>query len=75
MILHNPDYYVGGVFIPQTEEWKGRFHATSEELWRYAEQDVTTVEEYEIVLGLINAQQVYAIWWEKMQKEMKSRRY
>ena len=65
---HMPKLYVGGIYLYQLDEWRGVFHASSEELFDYAENNVTTIEEYDIVLSMINAQQVYEIWWEKVQK-------
>jgi len=68
MIAHKPDYYVGGIYVEDEGVWKGNFIATSDELFNYAEHSVYTIVEYELVLGLIHTQQIYEIWWEKVQK-------
>ena len=67
-MTHLPKYYVGGIYVHHLGEWKGMFHAGADELFEYAENNVTTIEEYDVVLSMINAQQVYEIWWEKVQK-------
>lgn len=65
---HMPRFYIAGIYIHRLNEWRGKFHATTDELFDYAEHVVTTVEEYDVVLCMINSQQVYEMWWEKVQK-------
>jgi len=65
MESHRPDLYIGGVYIPQTDVWCGEFGASSRELMRYAENDVTTIEEYDLILCMVMAQQTYMMWWER----------
>jgi hypothetical protein len=69
--VHKPSYYVSGVWVEDFEEWRGDFHATSGELFMYAEHDVETVEEYELLVNMIYAQQVYMMWWDKMKNSMR----
>jgi len=63
---HNPAYYIGGCYISQNQVWLGDFAATAGELYEYLSHDVNTVEEYEVVLHMITAQQVYMLWWDRM---------
>lgn len=64
---HCPDFYVGGVFIEDT--WRGRFHATTNELLEYA---ITSedVGDGELILidHMVEAQLIYSNWWAKVQK-------
>ena len=73
-ISHAPNYYVGGIYIEEMDEWMGRFHTTAEELLSYAENDVQTVAEYEVVLSLLSSQQTYKFWWDKVRRENKNKK-
>lgn len=68
---HKPENYIAGAFIHTKEEWHGDFEATAGELFHYAEHDVRTVEEYSMVLDMLEAQQVYELWWDKARKNTK----
>jgi hypothetical protein len=46
--------------------WCGEFAASIDELFDYAQNDVRSVEEYTIVLDMVQAQQVYSLWWDRV---------
>lgn len=71
MEAHKPELYVGGAFIRQRDLWLGDFEASAYELFQYAENDVRTVEEYTMVIDMLGAQQIYQLWWERLQKNLK----
>jgi hypothetical protein len=66
MEAHRPEHYIGGVYIREHDVWCGEFHVTAKELLTYAEHDVNTIEEYDLVLTMLQAQQEYLMWWESM---------
>jgi hypothetical protein len=66
---HVPELYIAGIYIHQTQVWCGEFAASVEELFDYAEHDVRTVEEYTVVLDMVQAQQVYAMWWDQVKNK------
>lgn len=63
---HAPDFYIAGIYIHQTNVWCGEFAASIDELFDYAQNDVRSVEEYTIVLDMVQAQQVYSLWWDRV---------
>lgn len=63
---HRPNKYIAGAYINQTDVWVGDFELTSHELYEYVEHDVKTVEEYGMLINMIVAQQVYAMWWDEV---------
>lgn len=69
MEKHNPDYYIGGVYIEQNSVWCGDFIATAPELVEYAHYETATVEQYDVVINMIMAQQEYMLWWQKVSGE------
>lgn len=66
---HQPELYIAGIYIHQKNEWRGKFAVTVDELFNYAEYDVKTVEEYTVVLDMVQAQQVYAMWWDSVRQK------
>ena len=68
MIPHNPDYYVAGMLVHESGEWMGKFDLKPNELLEYAELDARTVAEYDACMCMLNSQQVYALWWDKVKK-------
>jgi hypothetical protein len=66
LIKHNPEYYIGGIYIERNGVWCGDFEATATDLVEYANNDTATLEQYDIVICMILAQQEYMLWWEKI---------
>lgn len=66
MIGHMPQFYIGGVYIHETEEWGGNFLATSEEIMGFMDTSVSTVEAYDACVCMITAQNVYELWWSRV---------
>jgi hypothetical protein len=67
---HRPRNYVGGALIREQDIWIGKFEATAGELYTFATEDAQTVEEYETVLDMIQAQQEYMLWWDKVRNKV-----
>jgi len=66
LTAHKPEHYVGGIWDESIKEWRGRFHATEEELYDHLEKDCSDDEEGLIVIGMIEALKYYQIAWENM---------
>ena len=71
---HIPQYYVGGVYIRETDVWLGEFHATCEELMHYSENHARTIAEFELVTSMAIAQFEYETWWDRVRNEQRRRK-
>lgn len=69
MEAHKPELYIAGVYIPQTKQWVGDFHATMSELVSYAERDCMTIAEFDLITLMVLAQQEYEDWWYRVQQQ------
>lgn len=67
MITHAPTHYVAGMFIEDSGKWIGIESASADELFHFLEHGAQTVDEYEVCLSMLGAQQVYEHWWNKVQ--------
>lgn len=67
-IPHMPRYYICGVFVPQKQEWIGKFAATAEELMEYGCEADLNGREFELVDRMIYTQEVYEDWWFKIRR-------
>jgi hypothetical protein len=70
---HEPTLYVGGVYLSELDEWRGEFYASQRELLDYAEHDVSTVAEFDIVMTMAIAQYEYEAWWRKIRNEKRTK--
>jgi hypothetical protein len=60
---HKPDHWVAGLLAG--DEWRGKFHATEEELYEHLEKDCDSDAEALLVYNVIDSMKVYQLWWEK----------
>lgn len=60
---HMPRYYICGVFVPQEQDWIGKFAATGEELMEYGYAAGLDGREFSLVYHMIETQAIYEDWW------------
>lgn len=63
---HKPSKFIAGIYLHQKDEWKGKFEATADELVQYGLDAELTDQEFAIVTMMIDAQQFYEQWWNKV---------
>ena len=68
-VPHKPRFYIAGCYIPEKEIWLGDFYATQQELLDYTENDVKTVQEFELLMNMAIAQFEYEVWWEGIKRK------
>jgi hypothetical protein len=69
MVPHRPQNYLAGAYVVMhgVGTWIGDFEASGEELYDYAEFQVQTMDEWQLVMDMVSTQQIYAQWWEELQ--------
>lgn len=53
---------MGGIYLSETTEWIGNFHATPDELFEWAAEEADDAV-ISLIMDISDAQQVYERWW------------